>query len=141
MTGRRVAIGALALVLAAGCRDDAARPVSRTDAAVVLAGLDHTLLGVGGRRGTLRADTALFGDQLGSVRLVLPVLNIAPSPSRPQPIEIAADSGMLDVATEVVRLIRLRRIAGGPTSLLNADTVAYDPAGDSLWSVPGGRVR
>jgi hypothetical protein len=32
-------------------------------------------------------------------------------------------------------------VAGAPATLLNADALAYDPAGDSLWAVPGGRVR
>jgi hypothetical protein len=75
------------------------------------------------------------------VRLIRPVLRVDTSAARRQPLEVAADSGTLDVATEIVLLFRPRRVAGAPPTLLNAEALGYDPAGDSLWSVPGGRVR
>ena len=131
---------ALLLLAATGCTDDASQP-SAGEASVVMTGLDRTLLGAGGRRGTLTADTALFGERLGTVRLLRPVLRLEASDDHPQPFEVAADSGTLDVATEIVHLVRPRRVAGAPTALLNADTVGYDPACDSVWAVPGGRIR
>jgi hypothetical protein len=133
----------LSLLLAgllAACAD-AATPSLGSDASVVLSGFEHTLLGAGGSRGTLTADSAFFGEQLGTVRLTRPLLRVDTSAAHRLPLEIAADSGALDVATEIVRLFRPRRVAGAPATLLNADALAYDPAGDSLWAVPGGRVR
>lgn len=133
--------GLLAFALLAGCARDAATPMAGSDPSVVLTGIEHTLIGERGSRGTLRADSAILGDQLATVRLVRPVLGVDTAAGRPVPLQISADSGTLDVASEIVRLIRPRRVSGAPPTLLNADTIGYDPAGDTLWTVPGGRVR
>jgi hypothetical protein len=129
------------LLVLAACARDASTPTGGADASLVVSGLEHTLIGKAGSRGTLRADSAVLGDQLATVRLVRPVLTVDTAAGRPVPLQLAADSGTLEVGTEIVRLMRPRRVSGAPVALLDAEVIGYDPAGDSIWTEPGGRVR
>jgi hypothetical protein len=129
---RGLAAGAACLLLALGCRADATVPADDADAALVLGGVEHTLVGPGGRRGTLRADSAVLTETLGTMVLIRPYLQLEPSSARPAPVELRADTGMLDLASGVVRLLRPLTVLGASAALLGRDTVTYDAAGDSL---------
>ena len=126
---RAAAAGAL---LVAGCVGDTTVPDPGAERALVLGDVEHALVGPGGRRGTLRADSAVLDDALRTLRLIRPRLTLIATATRPVPIEVRADSGTLDVATGVVRLLRPGTVTGAPAALIGRDTVVYDAAGDTL---------
>lgn len=134
-------LGSLLMLGVAACARDATSNAGATDVSIVAGSVEHTVVAELGRRGTLRADSAVLGDRLETVRLIRPVLTVDTTAARPVRLEIAADSGTLEVASDIVLLMRPRRVFGAPPILLDAEMIGYDPAGDSLWAVPGGRVR
>src|SRR5690606_721969 len=72
--GRAGTVAATILLLASGaCAPDAAAPTAG-EASVVATGVEHTLVGQRGSRGTLRADSTVIGDELARTHLVNPVL-------------------------------------------------------------------
>jgi hypothetical protein len=125
---RAVAAGAL---LVAGCVGDTTVTDTGAEGALVLGDIEHTLVGPGGRHGTLQADSAVLDEALRTLRLIRPRLSLIATATRPVPVEVRADSGTLDIATGVVRLLRPGTVTGAP-ALIGRDTVVYDAAGDTL---------
>ncbi|MGH7505067.1 MAG: hypothetical protein ACRELX_05435 [Longimicrobiales bacterium] len=105
-----------------------------TEPTVLLTRIEYPLVGNGVRRGSVRADSVLFDEAFRSARLIHPHLTVPASTTRPQQLDISADSGRLELGGARILLFQPEQITGASAELIGKDSVWYEPAGDSVWT-------